>query len=123
MPATTTQRNEAAWHRHYTLLAESEEASARKSDLYADALAARPEPQSDERADSVATYRTFAQSARDNAAIYRRLAAGHEPECICGGLARLADAPCANCTPLHPTTGERELLSSLGCEIHAEVTP
>jgi hypothetical protein len=37
------------------------------------------------------------------------------PEC-CGGSGRVRDAPCEKC-------GERELLSSLGCEIHAEVTP
>jgi hypothetical protein len=37
------------------------------------------------------------------------------PEC-CGGSGRVGDAPCVKC-------GERELLSSPGCEIHAEVTP
>jgi hypothetical protein len=122
MPATTTQRTEAAWHRYFTLLAESEEASARHSDLYAEALAASPEPRSEEREDTIETYRTFAQAARDNAAVYRRLAAGHESGCICGGLARLADAPCAHCESTHPTAGERALLGAMGHSVHAEVS-
>jgi hypothetical protein len=113
----TTQRTEAGYlaarAAYYEALASEYEAAAAKYD--ADPLASPAT-----REDMVAYYRAAAERHRGLAAEDRAAMT-----CPCGGkLGRICDAPCrCQSEALHPTTGERELLSSLGCEIHAEVTP
>jgi hypothetical protein len=123
MPATTTPRTGLRTY----LFAVAEAADARSAFLEAEArrAAITPGASDEQREENVAAYLRMAAESRSYAAETRAEAADEEPDCaLCGDRQVLRDAPCrCQSEALHPTTGERELLSSLGCEIHAEVTP
>jgi hypothetical protein len=121
--ATTTQaeRTEAAWSRYFLAMAAAGEAQALAWEADGAAAALEPYRPEEERAANVEHYRALAVSARKTAARYRSLAV--EDGCICGGLGRIGDAPCARCTPDLSPADARGLLAAMNHEIRAEVTP
>jgi hypothetical protein len=121
--ATTQQTTrEQLWVRYLRLNAMASDAMA---DAYeAEKVAAKNDPtMTPDRLearlahldDIIASWRRMAESGRKNAD-------DEEAEgCVCGGTGRMADHPCARCTPDLSPTDASGLLAAMNHEVHAEV--
>jgi hypothetical protein len=118
-PTTQAERTEAG--RYYLAMEAANEAQAKTWEAFASAAAVEPYVAEAVRAANLEHYRRLAVQSRETAAVYRSLAA--EDGCICGGLGRIGDAPCARCTPDLSPADAKSLLAAMNHEIRAEVTP
>jgi hypothetical protein len=115
----TTRRTEEG--RYFLAMAAANEAHAQAWEACGAAAAVEPHRAEAVRAANLEHYRRLAVQSRETAAVYRSLAA--EDGCICGGLGRIGDAPCARCTPDLSPADAKSLLAAMNHEIRAEVTP